>query len=335
MRSSLPLFVIGAIAIYQPTFSRPDYLVSRLLCVSLLILCLSFGAQAFESFSLTFDSIEFEGLSANDISIRFVWIDPGHIDLTVTSGHIDSKFPGQITQLRIQCRQASFTAGTVVCDRGNLIYWHDILGRIAGDLQFTYRLQDGLVSMSVNTTLLAGGSMDISFNKSDQGWRGVLKIKEIIATQIQGLLSHYPSFQGHILTSGTVNGSVEITGHDRSVDTVNMTGKASDLGVDGTNIFEGVTLTLDLVGQKEGEGWHIENAATIQQGAMYLIPGIEVLGDKPGFYLEVQDKPVLIHAGIDWLPEERIEISDLVVEHPGIMQLHARELDVILGNPTL
>ena len=309
--------------------------MSHPLCISFLLFCLSFGTQAFESFSITLDSIDFEDFTASDVSIRFAWLDTRHLDLTITAEQISSILPGQITRLQIRCHDAVYEVNTVTCDRGNLITQHDSLGRVEGDFQFAYQLQQGLISMSMKTALHAGGNMDLIFNRNDQGWKGTLNMDEIVATQIQGLLAHYKSFQDHALTSGSINGSITATGNDNYIDVFKIAAEISDLGIDGTNILEDVNLILNLAGQKKGNGWQLTHDAVIHRGAMYLIPGVEILGDKPGFYLEVEDKPVALHAGINWNAEDRIELSDLVVEHPGHLQLYANATINILEDPSL
>jgi hypothetical protein len=296
---------------------------------------LSYGTHAFESFSVTLDSIDFEDFKANDISIQFVWIDKRHIDLTISSEQISSILPGQIIQLQIRCQDAVYEINTVTCDHGNLIIQHDSLGQIDGDFQFAYQLQQGLVSMSMKTTLLSGGDMDLNFTRNIQGWKGILNMNEIVTSQIQGLFAHYGLFQDHALTSGTINGSIMVTGKDNYIDVFKAKAEASNLAIDGENILEGVTLTSNMTGHRKGSGWQITHDAVIHQGAMYLIPGIEILGDKPGFYLEVEDKPVTLKAEINWISEDRIELSDLIIEHPDHLQLHANANINTPGNLSL
>ncbi|OGT33698.1 MAG: hypothetical protein A2W28_03250 [Gammaproteobacteria bacterium RBG_16_51_14] len=302
---------------------------------SCLLLCLPFNTRAVESLSFTFAALEFEGFRASEVALRLTWSDPEHLDLTITSGHLDSVFSGQMTQVRVQCQQAVYKVDTIICEHGILTGEHDSLGRIEGDFQFTYRLQQGLLSMSLHTIMPAGGMVDIHFTRNALDWRGMLKMEAIKAQHFQGILALYPYLQGHGLTSGLLDGSVEIAGHADSIDAISAQIKATDLGIDGTNTLEGVTLSAKLMGQREDQGWHIVNEVALQQGAMYLMPGIEVLGDKPGFYLEVQNKPVRIHTDMNWKPGDRIEIADLRIDHPGQMQLRVRAMVAILDKPAL
>jgi hypothetical protein len=309
--------VIGVIVIYRLTFFHLEHVVLRHYVIFLSLLWVSLNSAAFGSFLLKFSSIELEGISAKNVEIQFAWIDTEHIDLVLDAEYIDTIFPGEFKDAQVNCRGAYFNGETIICKQGELFAQHPDLGRLQGSLQFTYNRQQGLLKLSMQSSLVSASVVTLSLNQTAQGLQTVLQLKDMEVTYFQRLLEQYAILPDHVLTTGILDATVNLNSHEALAIEIDADMRLSDLGVDGENILEGVAITSHIAAQRKGKTWEIINNTQLLQGAMYITPNIEVLNDQPGFYLEVIDKPVSIQADLQWQTEEkRLKVNELIFEHP-------------------
>jgi hypothetical protein len=328
----LPSFAIEGIAICRPTFSLPDYLLAKACFCLLLLLCFSPVVSAIEDVSLTLDTIETEGFSAREFSIQLDWQNLLHPNLSISASIINSALMGQITDVQLRCHQANYLLDSVSCEHANLKGQHKDLGKIEADFKFLYHFQDGLLELAAKEINIAESKASVSYKKTSGDWTGNLKLQEVMLLQLQKLLTQHPLaedyfqafFQEHKFTSGAVDLSIVAKGRDDLVNEFSIEGQLSNLGLDGNNVFEEVSAAISIAGnllnKQNSENWKFVFDTSIQQGAMYVVPGFKVLEDTPGFYLEIDNKPVVLHTVLQWDNTlNQLGVSELSFDHPATL----------------
>jgi len=323
---------------FQAMYYLHDYIVSKAYYCLLLLFCIIPEVSAFGDFSLSIDTIETEDFTAHDISIQIDWHDLQHPSLSISASSIDSKLIGHFTGIQVQCDQSNYLVDSVSCEQARLIMQHKHLGRIEGEFQFNYHLQAGLLALAAKELDIAESKVSIMYKKNQNNWTGTITLKEVLLIQLQKLLTQYSIaqgfFQGHEFTSGVADLTIIAKGQDDFVNEYGIDGLFSNTGIDGENVLENVSQAISLLAhqaeKQDSERWEFVVDTTLQQGAMYLVPGFELFGDKPGFYLEIGDKPVSLQANMQWNGKRnQLDISDLIFEHPE--NLHARIDKAILN----
>ncbi len=288
----------------------------------ILLLLVSFNSGAFGSFSLKFSSIETTAVNVRDVALQFSWVDTDHIDLLLDAKYLNTVLPGEFKDAQVDCRGAYFNGEILICQKGKLVAQHPEFGKIQASLNFTYKLQHGLLDLSMQARIGSTSSMTIDIKQAAESQQTLLELKKIEVTLLQALLEQYEVLAEHTLTTGLLDATVNIKSQQDRLTEIDSKLFLSDFGIDGESILEGVTIASQLSAISNENNWMIISDSQFKKGAMYLSPDIIILNNRPGIYLELMDKPISIQANLQWQTEtKRLNIDELIYEHSDHLSL--------------
>lgn len=128
----------------------------------------------------------------------------------------------------------------------------------------------------------------------------------------------YPG--GHDV-SGQMDTRIEIVLAKNSVNSIQIESNLENVNYSGDNVLESMDISLNLDAEYSNK-WQFDSHIHFSQGLMYISPGVEVLGEQPGFYLDLSEHHLSVNAsGSSDAGFKNIVISDYLYEHPGLIAL--------------
>ena len=264
--------------------------------VTLLALGLIDSSFAIEGLHLSLGTIDSDYIHAEQVRVDLDWQDPQRLDLSVAAQHITSPYTAPIRSLGIACRDVAYLKQRLYCAQGTLRLVYTDGTSIATAIEFSYDDQPG--------GQWHAGIADLGMD--------LLKIKALIEALLPG----------QELKTGRLQTRLQVRGRGQTLTGVQVAGQISDVSMDGSNVLEQVTADLHLDAKRLAAQWSLDTGITLRQGVMYIVPGVTILGDQPGFYIEIQDAPLSLLLQGAWSPgEQRLAVNNLTYTHPGLLSL--------------
>lgn len=259
----------------------------------------AWNVRAVDNVRLTLDSVENDFFSADQIAVDIQWHDTDRVSLQISAASITSSYFDQLSAINISCPQAAYVSNRFHCSDGVL--------------SFQYQDQKA-VKLKLNFDYTPG-----------QQWQIRLANLDIDPSVFSGLIqSLHPSLQGSQITGGRLYGRMEISGNNDQVNSVTLESTVEGLSLDGDSILEDVAANIDLDLSNNHGTWQAKSSLSIMHGAMYIVPGLKILGDKPGFYIEIDNKPLSVELAGRWDATKNIlYLDELDYIHPDILDLRA------------
>jgi len=260
---------------------------------------LAWNASAVENVHFTVDSFATDVFQANKVVVDINWYDAKQLSIQVTVDSVTSRYFDQLSAININCNKTTYINNQFKCSNGILSFLYQDQKTVKTGLQFDYTPQQ---KWRIN---LADINIDLSF----------------FAALIQNL---NPALQGYQISAGRLQGGIEISGDKEQVSDVRLASKVEGLSLDGESILEDVTADIGLNLSNNSGIWTAKTSLSLLHGSMYIVPGLKVLGDTPGFYIEVGSKPLSIElAGRLDLNTHILYLDYLDYIHPDILKLQA------------
>lgn len=261
-----------------------------------LALCPIDIATAIETLHLSLGTIDADYVHAEEVRVDLDWHDPQRLSLSASARNIASPYVDPIRSLDVGCRDVAYQQQRLYCAEGTLRLVYTDGVKVETGITFSYDSRPG-GQWQVG---IADLGMDLS------------RIKGLI----QSLLP------GEELKTGRLKTSLNVSGTGSTLSAIAVNGTIKDFSMEGPDVLQNTAADIRLNAQRKHNQWALDTALSLRQGAMYIVPGITVLGDQPGFYLEVKDTPVSLTLRGSWFPEEqRLKVEDLSYTHPGVLSL--------------
>jgi len=251
---------------------------------------------AIEELHLALGTIDSVYIHAEQVKVALDWHDPQTLSLSASARHITSPYVAPVSTLDINCREVT--------------YLRQLLHCTSGRLRLVYT--DGV---SLETPI------EFSYDSGPSGqWQAGIANLSMDLSRIKGLIAAL--LPGQELKTGRLQTLLRVSGKGSNLTAITVDGQIMNLSMDGPNVFEKTDADVRLKASRQDEQWLLDTALTLRQGAMYVVPGVTVLGDQPGFYLEIKDAPLSVSLQGGWSPgKKRLTVQNLRYTHPGILSL--------------
>src|SRR3990172_4711222 len=240
-------------------------------------------AYAFDQLGLNLDRIEYDSLSADNVSIALIFGHGESATLRISATRLSLSSSLVFEQLEINCKEGSLTAAMLRCSEGIYYAQHQDHGEINGRLSLSYRL-DGSAGEIVLDSIAAGdGTIAGNLTFNADGWEARIQGRHADVHHVQGIIrTHAISFYG-------VNAA--------------------------ENLSSEVSFDVNAL-----EGWDIKAEGNLGNGALYVEPGISMGNVRPGIALEITDQP--LRFAVDMHLDrslQQVNLHRLDISHPGVM----------------
>ncbi|MDX1519670.1 MAG: hypothetical protein R3318_06060, partial [Gammaproteobacteria bacterium] len=258
-------------------------------------------ARSLDLVNLAVESLEANSFEVQGIATEVDFTDDNKVIVKASAQSINHEEFGRFSEIRFTC-PAEFYDRQFRCRQGHLSARHGEQGKIEARLDVTYGIGRGY-------------SGDIRITAS-----------ELLLQAIEPIWRRYSETgAGQKAVSGHVNGSLDLELLNNQPQRVASTLELQNVSVEGENVLESVNMELGLEGSRVNGTWEINSTIKATEGLMYIVPGFEVLGDRPGFYLDLNDTELELAAS-GHLDEtrQRLSLTSFRFMHPQRLQLSGR-----------
>jgi hypothetical protein len=295
--------------------------IARLL---LVLVVYQSPAFAIEEIKLELDSIETEFFSSDKFELTITTEQSDRSELLLQLGNIRSPFLDSHFDASLRCPESSYTTEIISCDNGMLEIVSPKLGLTTIGLTF----QLNIPGSSSRATLAANtewGKLDAKYQGLNNNWQVDVVTQDFQLNLLSALLeSSLAIFNGHSITDGKLNLQARIKGSEDGIENVSLQANATELGVEGDSVLHGVSLKTQLEMKMLDNKWSFTHTLNLLSGEMYIQPGLAILGEEPGFYIEIPAEQLVFRLAGNWFPAGNIvELQDLYYLHPDILQLQS------------
>ncbi|MBF8270267.1 MAG: hypothetical protein HW386_1976, partial [Gammaproteobacteria bacterium] len=257
----------------------------------------SWNLYAIDDFQLSADSIGNDMFQAHQVVVAVHGLETQAPAVNITATTITSIYSEGLHSIRLECQLTVRDNEQFHCADGLLSYIYPDGTAIKTTLSFDYNL--------------------------DRDWRLSLRGLDIDLAYIAGILHDlHPALQNYQLSAGRLRGEVELRGKDGSVDAIKLNSQVQGLSLAGTSTLEKVTADIDLDIVKENGVWSTRADCAVSAGSMYIVPGLELLDDNPGFFIEVGAEPLSLQLTALWDTDKNwLILREFNYIHPQILEL--------------
>ena len=257
----------------------------------------AWNLYAINDFQFSADTVGTDLLQVHQVAVTIHGLETQQPGFTITAESITSTYFGGLRSIRIECLLTIRKDNKFHCADGLLTYSYPDKTKVSTTLSFDYAL--------------------------NHDWRLLLRGLDIDLNYFAGLMINlHPALHDYQLTSGRLRGEVELSGNAANVDAIRLKSQLQELSLAGTSTLEKVTADIGLDIVKENGIWTTEANCAVSAGSMYIVPGMEVLGDSPGFFIEVGAEPLSLQMTALWDPEKsRLILREFNYTHPQMLTL--------------
>lgn len=275
--------------------------------IAALLLCTTCNVYALEDLHLTFDSIDAGIFQANQVTVDIHWPEGQPLSASITAQSLTSDYFNRLSAINISCKQTTYKNRQFHCSNGLMLFRYQEKKTAKIHLAFDYSL--------------------------DKKWQLHLSDLDLDATALSGLLDKLNrQSQDYRINGGNLHGKLDISGDNNQVNSVRLDGGVEKLSIDGETTLQDVAAGIELELYDNSGTWQAKTSLSITGGSMYLVPGIEVLGDIPGFYIEVGDKPLSVNLAGKWdIRKNILYLDNFEYIHPDILKLQG-DAEIIVAD---
>jgi len=290
----------------------------------LLFLVVFHGAvSALEEVQLEIESFESQYFNTEEVTLVFDPKSSSQPSISLRVANISSPFFPENFSLFLECIDSDLAGESINCDKGmgRLIFASNEVIEIAFSLDMNLPNKSGELHLSAMTKT---GEVKVSF-LSDclNEWQATVVTEKLQIPFLSNFLSTSSEvFKNHDIVNGQANIEARLEGLGNQLSSLSLNAELTKLGIEGDSILDEVTVHTVLEMKKVGDNWSFINNLSLLEGEMYIQPGFEIMGETPGFYVDIPAEPVIFRLGGNWFPGKKIiELQDLHYLHPEILQL--------------
>lgn len=291
----------------------------RLIIVVLLWLSPS-SAIAISGLSLKLGHIEFQGITAEEVSIE---IDTGPGDsvalvisaakIAVTPGHI-------VEQFRLNCDDAELVAMVISCDKGTYYAFDQQYGDIRGGLSLNYDLNDRAGHITLANIKVGAGNIGGSLEFTTENWHADLHASNLDLPSLRKIAEMFTLWPAdYTEESGVIDADISIEGGADGIQLVQGHIHADTIGFIGANAAEQLSGRISF-SVRPMQVWQTSVEGNLDSGVLFIDSGINLGTIRPGFILEITEQP--LHFSFDLSldrAQQQIAVQRMQLDHPGVM----------------
>ena len=269
----------------------------RRIRIVILLFCTAWNAYAIDDVHVTLDSVDTGLFQVKNVTVDINWPDTKPLSIAISAESASSVYFDRLSAINVSCKQTTYTNRRFHCDDGVLSFQYQDKKIARVHLGFDYSL--------------------------DKKWQVQLSKLDLDATALSALLQKlHPTLQDYQISGGSLHGELEVSGDDSQVTAVRLVSSVEKLSIDGENTLQDVSADINLGLHNNNGTWQTNTSLSIKSGSMYLVPGVKVLGDTPGFYIEVGNKPLSVKLAGKWDTKNNIlYLDNFEYIHPDILNL--------------
>ena len=231
--------------------------------------------------------------------------------MSITAASVTSKYFKQLSDISIRCGHTTFVHGQYHCTNGSLSLRYPGRKKVNTGISFSYTPYHDWEMH------LADLDLDLS----------------VFSALFQNL---HPSLQGYKITGGHLRGQLALGGDNHRINNLTLNSTLEGFSLEGESTLQDVAANLQLELANVRGSWATRVFIRIPSGAMYVVPGIKVLGDKPGFYIAAGDQPLTARLSGRWDSKNHVfHLDRFDYNHPGILDLQGSAEVAVAGTVTL
>lgn len=287
----------------------------------LALLFWAFPAAAAEPLlSLQFDALEHDALQLEQVDIRLEQPAAGQYTVNISAAELRLPDGQSIRQIKLHCK-ARLTLARLKCYQGRLAAEHATLGRLSGDLSFTYHFSHGLEQARLAGISLADSRFDFALDGPEPDWRININVSKTDLGTLQQLFQLADIDLQAADVKGRVSGNFIARGWPLTAVKADL--QFSELNYNGDSVAQDVGGTVQFSAKREDDSWQNELMLSLKTGELYLVAPLESYQTQPGFYLAIPDRPVVLDTVFAYhLSDQIVTIQDLHYHHSGAVTLN-------------
>jgi hypothetical protein len=263
--------------------------------------------------------VEGAGWHAGDVTAQIDWHALNRAAIVLQAGQAELPEPlGRLTDVRLECADASLTAEEISCSDGILSATSTVLGKQRIPVFFRRQWSDGRIEARLSGIRYAAGQFQLAIKYSDERWSLDLDGDRFSLQQLirQAAAMGYavPRLEG----DGRLALTAQLQGSGARLTSAKVDARlhaATFSNVDGSIAGEDVDFHCVANIKPLAAGWRVALDLSGQGGAVYLEP----------LYVAVTAQPIHATAKFDWLQQRRqLLLHELDYQHPGSVTLSAR-----------
>jgi hypothetical protein len=292
--------------------------VAFILSVVCLLAVPALPGYAIDGVALRLGRVEGAGWHASDVMLQIEWHALKRAAVVLQAGRAVLPDPlGVLTDLTLECADASLTAEKISCTDGMLNATSTLLGKQRIPVAFLYHRNDGRIEARLTGVRYAGGQFQLTVSHSGERWSLGLKGSRFSLQQVTGQAARMGYAVPGLDGDGRLALDVSLKGRGAQLTSAKIDARlqgATFSNADGSIAGEAVDLHCVAGISPLADGWRVALDASGQGGAVYIEP----------LFVAVQGQPIHAAARFDWSSQRRqLVLHELDYRHPGNVALTA------------
>ncbi|MGE0385050.1 MAG: hypothetical protein AB7Q97_09995 [Gammaproteobacteria bacterium] len=219
--------------------------------------------------------------------------------------------------VRLECRQAAWTAEALDCEAGALTFTDRQFGTGSGRFGWRYAPARGVYEFTLDDLAVGTARLSATAALAGDSPRASLQARRVPAAWIGTLAAYLPPAAAY---SG-FSGEVDLRASYDWPQSIDLRIAARELSFAGPTTAEAVTGELGgRVSMTAGTlAFAVEGV--LAAGIAYIEPGFTLRGTRPGFTLEAPSQPLNFGASGTWAADTQRLALDGRLHHPGVADL--------------
>ncbi len=286
--------MIAVIDIYRPAYSiRPGSCFFPVVC---FLLAWPGSATAFDIATIAIEQLQSEQVQLEGISSELTFDSLTEFGLHIHVGRLLHRQYGELKNIRISCP-------------GKII--NSIAFRCAGGKAIA-EIDQHKLNVSFDLTVASDKTVNGSI---------AMQTQALPVSVLQPLIESGVELAAPMTGSADITVSMQIVGNRPA--SIDLLAQVTDLAAEAGSAFEAVAAEFTLQADRQTD-WQFSSRLQMQRGAMYLSPGVEILNDTPGFFIDLDDKPLeLTASGVIDDQFSLLQLTDFTFQHAGHIDLTA------------
>jgi hypothetical protein len=297
--------------------------------------CCTVAAPVGAAPQIAFDlgRIEAGPVSAENVSALLDLHPGGAAELRIQAARLALPASTTLDALEVRCERGYLDGGKILCADGWFSAEHSAHGRVTGRISLAYERSTGAAQLAIAPLKLGGTVLEGALQRSEQGWSVEFAGQGIDLAVLQEYLDALHWWpQEYSDAAGTVDVALRAHGAGQEIAHVEGAVRTFSAGVLGPNSAENLSLETTFAADFSDD-WSFRADGRMSGGLLYIEPGLELQGLRPGLTLEAPAEPIRFGVDAQWWPEDRrLKLTRLDLNHPGVVQAHA-SADVQIQGP--